>query len=196
MKTSAYIILGTVLFLFHTVSVQAKSYTEAEAKILTSVRAHDVVAALHDQDFKKLATLTHPQKGIHFSLNAFIGSEEIILGAKEIIDVNKNDKKYTWGIHDGADEPTVLSFQDYFKTFVYNQDFLHVKEVGYNRIIRESNTLNNIKEYYPSTIFVEYHFPGSDPELGGLDWASLRLVFEEYKGVWYLMAIVHDHWTI
>jgi len=29
---------------------------------------------------------------------------------------------------------------------------------------------------------VEYHFPGIDPQYGGLDWRSLRLVFQQSGG--------------
>jgi hypothetical protein len=29
-----------------------------------------------------------------------------------------------------------------------------------------------------------------------MDWRSLRLVFEEQGGSWYLVGIVHDQWTI
>ena len=43
---------------------------------------------------------------------------------------------------------------------------------------------------------VEYHFPGFDPQYGGLDWASLRLVFQEFEGRWVLVGIIHDEWTI
>jgi len=43
---------------------------------------------------------------------------------------------------------------------------------------------------------VEYHFPGIDPQYGGLDWRSLRLVFQQSGGEWYLVGIIHDQWTI
>jgi hypothetical protein len=38
--------------------------------------------------------------------------------------------------------------------------------------------------------------PGAKPEYAGLDWASLLLVFEQYESRWYLVALVHDQWTI
>lgn len=30
----------------------------------------------------------------------------------------------------------------------------------------------------------------------GNDWKSLWLIFEEDGGVWYLVGIAHDEWTI
>ncbi len=58
------------------------------------------------------------------------------------------------------------------------------------------NSIDNSQEYYPGAMVVEYHFPGFDPQYGGLDWASLRLVFQEFEGRWVLVGIIHDEWTI
>jgi len=49
---------------------------------------------------------------------------------------------------------------------------------------------------YPTASFVEFHFTGFDPQYGGIDWSSLRLVFENVGGNWLLIGIVHDGWTI
>jgi hypothetical protein len=43
---------------------------------------------------------------------------------------------------------------------------------------------------------VEYHFSGFVEDYGGMDWVSLRLVFIEEEGSWFLVGIVHDQWTI
>jgi (p)ppGpp synthase/HD superfamily hydrolase len=43
---------------------------------------------------------------------------------------------------------------------------------------------------------VEYHFSGFDPKYEGMDWRSLRLVFEEKDNIWHLVGIIHDQWTI
>jgi hypothetical protein len=42
---------------------------------------------------------------------------------------------------------------------------------------------------------VEYHFTGFEPDYGGLDWRSLRLVFMQDGDEWFLIGIVHDEWT-
>ena len=55
--------------------------------------------------------------------------------------------------------------------------------------------INNIPDFYPGGMMVEYHFPGIDPEYGGLDWRSLRLVFIPYGEDWFLVGVVHDEWT-
>ena len=44
---------------------------------------------------------------------------------------------------------------------------------------------------------MEYHVPGTNPDYGGMDWRSLRLVMEEGDdGKWDLRAVIHDEWTI
>jgi hypothetical protein len=85
---------------------------------------------------------------------------------------------------------------EYFDEFIYDQDFLAAEEVKANEVIGTGNTINNIAEVYPSAQFVEYHFPGFDPEMAGMDWVSLRLVFEWKDEQWWLVGIIHDEWTI
>lgn len=43
---------------------------------------------------------------------------------------------------------------------------------------------------------VEYYLPGENPDYGGLDWQSLRLVFQHKEGAWYLVGVIHDEWTV
>ncbi len=45
-------------------------------------------------------------------------------------------------------------------------------------------------------VFIEYHFSGFEEEYGGMDWVSLRLVFVQEGGQWYLVGLVNDRWTI
>ena len=41
---------------------------------------------------------------------------------------------------------------------------------------------------------MEYYFSGFDPQYGGMDWRSLRLVFAPHGEGWALVGIVHDEW--
>ncbi len=63
------------------------------------------------------------------------------------------------------------------------------------KFIGRSNTSNNNFEIYSNAIIVEFHFSGFDSKYEGMDWESLRLVFEEKDGTWYLIGIIHDQWT-
>ncbi|AZV43291.1 hypothetical protein BAOM_2682 [Peribacillus asahii] len=70
-----------------------------------------------------------------------------------------------------------------------------MKKVGYNQTIGKGNTVNNIRKVYPNSIVVEYYFGGTK-KYSGMDWSSLKLVYEKKGSTWYLVGIVHDEWTI
>jgi hypothetical protein len=57
------------------------------------------------------------------------------------------------------------------------------------------NSIDNSSEFYPEAKIVEYYFSGFDPQYGGMDWRSLRLVFSELNDTWYLVGVIHDEWT-
>ena len=108
------------------------------------------------------------------------------------------NKKWTltWGSYDGTGDPIKLSVPAYLKKFTYNADYLAAEAVGYDQIIKQGNSLNNLKTIYPNHHFIEYHFSGFDQKLDGMDWTSLRLVFEKVDGQYFLVAVVHDQWTV
>jgi hypothetical protein len=60
---------------------------------------------------------------------------------------------------------------------------------------RERNSLNNLKAIYPKGDFTENYIKGSEAN-AEMDWKSLRLVFEELHGKYFLVAVVNDQWTI
>jgi hypothetical protein len=103
---------------------------------------------------------------------------------------------YRWGVFDGSGEPIEMTFLDYYARFIYDADFAWPAAVGFNEIVGAGNTINNLAEVYPQAQVVEFHLPGSDPRFGGLDWRSLRLALEQVGDTWYLVAVVHDEWTI
>lgn len=159
-------------------------------------RANEALAALKNRDMAKLSSLVHPDKGVRFSPYTYVDNKHMVFTGEQIKDIYSNEKKYLWGSYDGSGEPIELTFHNYFNKFVYDKDFSSAPQIGYNQILREGNTKVNIKEFYPEGIFVEYHFPGFDQQYAGMDWVSLRLVFENKDGVWYLVGVVHDQWTI
>ena len=173
------------------------AYSESEAKAIINSRTLDVISAMKNRDFVKLSTYVHPQKGVRFSPYSYVSTQsDLVFNADKIRNGNADQTKYVWGAYDGSGFPIEKTFQQYFDSFVYYYDFANAKEISYNRSIGGGNTINNIFDAYPKSIIVEYHFPGFDPKYEGMDWQSLRLVFEESNGTWYLVGVVHDKWTI
>lgn len=159
--------------------------------------AAQAIKAMKDYDLEALSKMVHPEKGVRFTPYAYVeADQDIVLTAQQIKDAGSDDKKYVWGSYDGSGEPIELTFEEYYKKFVYDADFVNAKEIAYNETLGKGNSLDNSKEFYKDAFIVEYHFPGIDPQYQGLDWRSLRLVFEELEGSWYLVGIIHDQWTI
>lgn len=155
-----------------------------------------VIAALKLADLKTLASYIHPDKGVLFSPYANINTSSAQVFQASNLPSLDDTTVYEWGSYDGSGDPINLTFRDYYKKFVYDQDFAVAESVSMNHLLGEGNTLVNIQEVFPSSTTVDYHFSEFDPQYGGMDWESLILVLEEQKRAWYVCAVVHSQWTI
>jgi len=164
-----------------------------------SSQASAALLAIMQQDWNQLATLAHPTKGVRFSAYGYVntGANGDRVRTTQQIQAGFTDQAvYNWGHYNGTGDPIDLTFADYYAAFVYNHDFSQAPVIVFNTIAGHGNTLINLHEVYPQGQFVEYNFPGFDPQYEGMDWQSLRLVFEETAGNWYLVGVIHDQWTI
>jgi len=164
-------------------------------------RAAVVLAALKARDMRSLAALAHPTRGVRFSAYAYIDtSTDVVLMPAELARAMSDPKARVWGTHDGKGDPIKETFAGYYAAFVWTHDFTVAPDVAIDREIGAGNTLSNVATAYPKGHFVELHFPGFDKKYDGMDWESLRLVFEEVPsdGGFELMlvGIVHAEWTI
>lgn len=158
--------------------------------------ASAILLALKVKDFETLASYAHPTKGVRFSPNTYVRDEDVVLSAADIAELENNSAEYIWGSFDGEGGPIEMTFADYYDRFVYNADYFRPHSIGFDTPIGYGNVINNIPEYYPDAVMTEYHFPGFDPDFGGLDWTSLRLIMEEVDGEWRLVGVVHSEWTV
>lgn len=159
--------------------------------------ALDVIEIIKAGDMNTLSQFVHQTKGVRFTPYFYIDTEnDKVFTAQEVAGLMQDNQIINWGVFDGSGEPIDLSFSDFYDMFVYDKDFANPDMIGNNVAIGSGNTTDNIAEAYPNGHFVEFHFPGFEPEYSGIDWASLRLVFEEVDGNWYLVGIVHGQWTI
>jgi hypothetical protein len=173
--------------------------SEEEAKAVIEKRIKETIDAMMQKDMVKLAKLVHPEKGVQFSPYAYVDTtKNVRVKAADLAALWKDAKKINWGELDGSGSPIELTFAEYFQKFVYDHDFAKAPKIGYNKIIGKSTTTNNLFTVYPKDKFitVEYHFEGFDKKFAGQDWASLRLVYENTGADWFLVAVVHDQWTV
>jgi hypothetical protein len=159
--------------------------------------ADRVLKALQTRNMDELAAHVHPVKGLRFSPYIHIDPKRsVVLQAGELATALEDPRPRRWGSEDGTGDPIVRSFASYFMRFVYDRDFASAPQRRVNEFGGKSTTKPNVREIYPDATVIEAHVPGAKPEYGGLDWASLLLVFEHYESRWYLVALVHDQWTI
>ena len=156
---------------------------------------NEILSVLKSKDYAKLANYIHPDKGVQFSMYAYVNPKKDKDFTKE--DFNKyfaTKVKFTWGEKDGTGDPLVISIKDYLNQWVFKRDFTK-GEFHFNTFKGTGNSLNNLKEIYPNDDFTENYIGGSE-EYGGMDWNCLRFVFEELYGTYYLVAVINDEWTI
>jgi hypothetical protein len=155
-----------------------------------------VLVFLRDNNFAELKKY-FSNEGVRFSPYDYIDTDKTKKLTPDDF-LTAIDKKWilTWGNYDGIGDPIKLTVKDYLKKFAYNADYLSAEAVGYDEVMKEGNSLNNLKEIYPNHHFIDYHFSGFDQKLNGMDWTSLRLVFEKQNGEYFLVALIHGQWTI
>ncbi len=167
------------------------------AKEIIKNTANDLLEALKNKDADKIADYVHPVKGVRFTPYTTVSIENDVVMSKENMKLFFEDENsYIWGSYDGIGEEIKLTPSQYYEKFIYTEDFISTDKVGYNKVLSSGNSVENQFDVYKNSIIVEYYLPEINPEYEGLDWQSLRLVFEEYDGNWKLVGIIHNQWTI
>ena len=158
--------------------------------------AFSVLEYIKEGDYESLAEISHPEFGIVFSPYATINyTKSKCFMPDEIKKFDKNTNSFVWGVFDGSGDPIEMTISEYFGRFVYDKDFICATQIGVDYLVKTGNALENLADIFPGARFVDFHFPG-DEKNDGLDWSSLRLVFEEYNGGLRLAALVHSEWTV
>ena len=154
-----------------------------------------ILSTLKAKDYTRFSSYIQPEKGVQFSMYAYIQpNQDKRFTRQEFIKYAPTNIKFTWGEKDGSGDKLVLSIKDYFNNWVFNRDFTK-GEYQLNTFKGSGNSLNNLQETYAGFNFTENFLPGSE-QYSGMDWNSLRLVFEELHGTYYLVAVINDEWTI
>lgn len=170
--------------------------TPKEAEAVLSKKSDQAITFLKNKDFEKLAEIAHPN-GITFSPYAHVDRQkDVTLGKQQLRKGFNHDTLYRWGEYDGSGKPISMNFENYYNKFVYTRDFAAAPWIGYNQSKSEGNTVNNASSQYKGAVIVEYYFEGVHPDYAGMDWESLRLVFEQDGEDWVLSGVIHDQWTI
>ncbi|RYD73278.1 MAG: hypothetical protein EOP55_17325 [Sphingobacteriales bacterium] len=152
--------------------------------------------ALKENNYQAFASCFHPIDGVRFSPYGFIDPTHKHVLAKDFLEAIDKNWTLTWGHFDGSGEAIKMKVKPYIERFVYNADYLNADRKSFDEFIGQGNTINNLKESYPKLHFTEYYFKGNNEKYKGLDWNSLRFVFKKHEQAYYLVAVIHDQWTI
>jgi len=156
-----------------------------------------VLLALKNKDAVELAKYVHPQLGLRFTPYTFIHTAtDQVFPVSGIPALFSSNTSYTWGSFDGSGDPINLTFSGYYAKFIYDQNFLAAPQTVFNQVLQRGNMINNFTSAYPQGVSLEYYFPGFSAQYAGMDWESLKLVFEQSGNTWYLVGIIHEQWTI
>ncbi|MDL2273749.1 hypothetical protein LJC34_04300 [Oscillospiraceae bacterium OttesenSCG-928-G22] len=159
--------------------------------------AYRVVRLIRNEDYPALSEAIHPEKGVVFVPYSYVEPDGAHVFTPAQVKGFATDKNtYLWGSYDGSGEPIQFTPAEYFAMFVYNADYENAPVVTVNTVARSGNAIENVAEAFPEAQFVDFHFPELEKKYEGLDWCSLRLVFEEFGGKPCLVAVIHSQWTI
>jgi len=152
--------------------------------------------ALANKDFDRITNDIHPTRGVRFSMYAYVRPETDKVFSREQYAqyLQQSKTRFTWGEKDGTGDPLVEPLPTYLDTWVNGATFNNAS-ISLNEFKNNGNSINNLKKIYQTSDVVEFYYKGSD-EYDGMDWRVLRLVFDDYQGKRYLVAIINDQWTV
>lgn len=157
-----------------------------------------VLEAFNDKDCDALEGLIDPDKGVRFSPSGHVNTEtdRSFTAGDFAEECRSGTEQLLWGYHDASGAPLMFTVPEYIAEYITEHNYLEAPEVYYDEFTDKGLNMNNAKEAYPKASFLEYHFPGFDPNSEGMDWESLRLAFEEKNGTYYLVGVIHDWHSI
>ncbi|MGP5216358.1 hypothetical protein [Psychrobacter celer] len=152
--------------------------------------------ALANNDYARITKDIHPTRGVRFSMYAYVRPEsDKVFSREQYAQYLQQSKiRFTWGERDGTGEPLIIPLPEYLDTWVKAKTF-NDATLSVNEFQKSGNSINNLNKIYQNSDVVEFYYKGSD-EYSGLDWRALRLVFDDYQGKRYLVAVITDQWTI
>ena len=159
--------------------------------------AYYLVQALKDEDYAALACFVHPERGVTFTPYSTVDFDtDRTLSQNQINELATDKTVYAWGYRDGRGDQIDMTISQYFETYVFNTDYTKAPQIGVDQVMMGGNALENLTEAYPDCRFIDFCFPQLDPANQGLDWCSLKLIFEPGETNWLLVGVIHSQWTI
>lgn len=180
-----------------TIPSQSAAPTKPDGEMDLLKTALAAAELIRTGSYDKLAETVHPEDGVYFIPYSYVDtSTDMHFTAEQVANFTTDETAYLWGYTDGEGAAIELTPKQYFEKYVYDEDYVTAPVIGRNYITMLGNSIENVQEIFPDCEYVDFHFPGFDAQVAGMDWTTLRLVFREYEGTYRLVAIIHAQWTI
>ncbi len=157
-------------------------YLPQTAQQLISEIAKKTIDSIKNQDWKKLAALVHPEKGVRFSPTLLVDMKK-----HQVIKANKIHTEYyspfkkTWGVNKKKGTNIWMTFADYAEQYVRDYQYWDTSSIKFNQFSHTAKHPSNLERMYPHSIIVEYR--------GKTTTSNLYLIFEESEFEWHVVAI-------
>jgi len=155
--------------------------------------AYEAAACFPEHDYRELAKLVHPEKGVVFVPYTTVDlSTNCAFTAAQIRALGSDSTKRIWGATVGTNQPIEMTADAYIDRYVYDADYLNTAVVAANKPLGNGSMSDNSSSVFPGSRYVEFYVGSGD---GGTGWTTLRLVFEKYEDAYMLIAVIHGEWT-
>jgi hypothetical protein len=148
--------------------------------------ADSALKYLAEKNYRALSKLVHPKRGLRFSAGPQYSGTALAFDSTKIRKLAKDKTKYVWANNNESAEPLRLTFDEYYKKFIFDKNYLKADSV--NRSGNEAET-----DLFPRTI--DFYCIGTEKN-NFTDSSVLKLIFEMKDHNWYLVEIAHSQWKI
>ena len=157
--------------------------------------AKSVVELIAKKKWDEFSKLIHPNEGVKFAPNVYLEKTAVTLKSEQFLKLIKNKKKKSWGEYEVTGDPIHLTFNGYYKEFLYKRPYATVKAGKLNDGQRSLGLGNNILDVFPGedVITVEFYIPSSDlilPNFGGLN-----VILKKDETQLYVIGLVNSYWS-
>jgi hypothetical protein len=168
----------------------------AHAERLSRV-SDTILGHFKGKELDKLARFVHPIWGVRFSPYGYVDTtSDVWIDGDSLRALAQRGEPILWGLYDASGDSIVTSLSGYVDLFIYDHDFIVLERSINQALSGPTTTLDNRYEIYPDHDFVSFRFPGSDPDVDGMDWSGLNLIYRSEGGRLYLVGVIHEQWTI
>lgn len=131
-------------------------------------------------------------EGLLLSPDGFVADDDVVLSIEEL--ETNSGVSVLWGFTDGVGDPIELPLEPFLQRIAGSTALTSTEAIGYDTVIGSGSTINNVADEFPGATIVEYHYTGTE-FFAGLDWESVRFVWDTSGDGPILLAIVQDAWT-